>query len=99
VIDPLLEKVIRPSVAARYYPLDERGRKVHVSTVYRHMTAGVRGVLLESIRTPKRCTSREAVARFFARLSARPATKEQAHPAVPRDCDSRIEEELDRLGL
>jgi hypothetical protein len=97
MIDPLEEQVILPRVAADCYPRDERGRKVHVSMIYRHMTVGVRGVVLESIRTPRLATSREAIARFFASLSMRPAPMEQVKHVL--DHDRRIEQELDQLGL
>jgi hypothetical protein len=61
------------------------------------MKRGCRGVVLESIKTPKLATSRQAVARFIRRLS------EQGEPANPsvnlataRERDRRhVEQELD----
>jgi len=100
VIDALNEEVISPKEATRYYPRDNLGRKVHVSTVYRHATVGVRGILLESIRTPRMCTSKEAIARFFQRLSERTNTDAPARPVVNQQRhEKQIEAELDRLGL
>ncbi len=98
MIDPLTEELITPTEATRYYPRDHCGRKPHVSTVFRHMKSGVRGVVLESIRAPKRCTSREAIARFFGRLSEQTGQEPARTPAA-RVPDRRVEEELDRLGL
>jgi len=98
LIDPLSE-VVTPREATRYYPRDHRGRKVHVSTVFRHMKVGVRGVLLESIRTPRLCTSKEAIARFFRKLSEGPGSDSRAKPVVDRVSDCRVEAELDRLGI
>jgi Protein of unknown function (DUF1580) len=51
-------------------PPRRRGRNAHVSSVYRWSTVGCRGVVLESLQVGgTRCTSREALQRFFERLS------------------------------
>src|SRR5262245_12375645 len=64
------ETILPPAEAARELPRRRRGRKPHVSTLYRWMTSGCRGVVLESIQVGgTRCTSREALQRFFERLS------------------------------
>jgi hypothetical protein len=64
------ETIIPPAEAAKELPRRRRGRKTHVSTVYRWMTSGCRGIVLESIQVGgTRCTSREALQRFFERLS------------------------------
>ena len=58
------------------------GPEDHVSTLYRWATAGCRGVVLESIQVGgTRCTSREALQRFFERLSqpARPGPLAEAN--------------------
>jgi len=99
VIDPLTEQIITPREATRLYPRDHRGRKVHVATVYRHLGAGVRGIILESLRTPRLCTSKEAVSRFFRSLSERSVSIAPATQVVKQMTDRRIDEELDRLGL
>lgn len=101
MIDPLVEDLITPAEAADLYPKGRGGRKVHVAVVYRHMGPGVRGVVLESVRTPRLATSRQAVARFFRRLSEvrRPPTL--ANPADPARGQAvrAVEQELDRLGF
>jgi hypothetical protein len=64
------ETIIPPLKATDDVPRRRRGRKAHVSTIYRWMTAGCRGIVLESIQVGGTlCTSREALQRFFERLS------------------------------
>ena len=47
-----------------------RGRKAHISKLYRWATIGCRGVRLEYVQCGgTRCTSRAALARFFERLT------------------------------
>ena len=70
MIDPNSESVISLSEAARHLPRRRGGKKPHISCLYRWTTAGCRGVVLESIQVgATRCTSREALARFFRRLT------------------------------
>src|SRR4051812_6611550 len=101
MIDPLKEDLIWPTEATKLYPRGPGGKKRHVSQVYRDMKVGHRGIVLESIRTPKLATSREAVARFFHRLTeasgpAQPAPRSQAGR---ERSDRDVERELDRLGF
>jgi Protein of unknown function (DUF1580) len=70
VIDTTAETIVSLAQAAEELPRRRRGRKAHVSTLYRWATAGCRGVVLESIQIgATRCTSREALQRFYERLS------------------------------
>src|SRR5262245_49458970 len=70
MIDSQSEDVITLGQAADDLPRRRRGRKTHVSTLYRWATVGCRGVVLETIQVgATRCTSREALQRFFERLS------------------------------
>src|SRR3954451_22020866 len=70
MIDSTAETLLSLAQAAEELPRRRRGRKTHVSTLYRWATAGCRGVLLETIQVgATRCTSREALQRFFERLS------------------------------
>jgi hypothetical protein len=56
--------------AAAIVPRRRGRRKTHVSTFYRWSTIGCRGIVLETIQIGgTRCTSREALQRFFERLS------------------------------
>jgi hypothetical protein len=71
LIDSTLEELITLLQAAAELPHRRRGRKTHVSTVYRWGTDGCRGVILETLQCgATRCTSREALQRFFERLSS-----------------------------
>jgi hypothetical protein len=83
------ETIISFADAAKSLPRRRQGRKIHVSTFYRWATIGCRGVVLETIQIGgSRCTSLEAMDRFFQRLSeshqARPAGAGQPGPGTGR---------------
>ena len=100
MIDPTKEELITPNEATRYYPRSARGKKVHISKVYRDMQVGHQGLKLESIRTPRLATSREAVSRFFHRLSGKPGKEASKTQKSNRYGEERqVEQELDRLGI
>jgi hypothetical protein len=100
LIDPLYEELITPREATRYYPRNSRGRKVHVAKVYRDMQVGKHGVKLECLRTPRLVTSKEAIARFFKRLSIGAQPDLRVPTGLKRSRDGeRIERELDRIGI
>lgn len=78
-IDPIREQLISLKEAAKLFPKNARGKHPHISCIYRYTTTGCRGVVLESIQAGSvRSTSREAVARFFERL-----TNEARTPVTP----------------
>jgi len=94
-IDTNLEKLISLRSAAQLLPERRRGKKPHISCLYRWTTTGCRGVILESVMVGgTRCTSREALARFIARLSA--AGTSVASNPIP---DGQVERELDAAGI
>ena len=101
MIDPLVEDIISPGEATRMFARSTCGKYPHVSFVYRAMKSGCRGVLLESIKTPKLATSRQAVARFFAQLSdAGPTPVDPVRRNADRERASRdVERELDHIGI
>lgn len=81
MIDSGSESLLTLAQAAEQLPRRRRGRKTHVSTLYRWTTAGCRGVRLDTIQVgATRCTSREALQRFFERLSQRPNSDDHAQP-------------------
>ena len=103
MIDFTSEAILTLTQAADDLPRRRRGRKTHVSTLYRWATAGCRGVRLETIQVgATRCTSREALQRFFERLSAE-APVESA-PGVMRSVCRRTRQseaagrKLEQLG-
>jgi hypothetical protein len=70
MIDSTSETLISLADAAKAVPRRRRGRKTHLSTIYRWATVGVRGVVLETLQCGgSRVTSREALQRFYERLS------------------------------
>jgi hypothetical protein len=81
MIDTTAETILSLSQAADELPRRRRGRKTHVSTLYRWATSGCRGVRLETIQVgATRCTSREAIQRFCERLSQSGDGADQAPP-------------------
>jgi len=100
MIDPNTETLISLTEAARILPARRRGKKPHVSCIYRWTTAGCKGVILESLQCGgTRVTSREALARFFERLTGVP----EAIPVVPsralRAAVAAAERQLDAAGI
>jgi hypothetical protein len=70
MIDSTTETLISLTEAAKTVPRRRRGRKTHLSTLYRWATIGVRGIVLETLQCGgSRVTSREALQRFFETLS------------------------------
>lgn len=71
MIDILREDVISLPVAASLLPARRGGKRPHISCLYRWTLHGCRGVVLDSVQIGgTRCTSREALHRFVAELSA-----------------------------
>ena len=84
MIDPNQETLLSLTQTAKELPVRRGGKRAHVSCVYRWTKAGCKGVILESIQVGgTRCTSREALARFFDRLTDRQSvsvpTSSKAH--------------------
>ena len=70
MIDSSTETLISLTEAAKGLPRRRRGKRPHVSTLYRWSTAGCKGVVLETIQIGgTRCTSKESLSRFFRRLT------------------------------
>lgn len=79
MIDMKTEAVVTFAQAADELPRRRRGRKCSASTLYRWSTIGCRGIRLETIQVGgTRCTSREALQRFFDAL----APDAKADPSV-----------------
>lgn len=90
MIDSTLETVFPLAEAPEYLPRRRRGRKVHISTLHRWATSGCRGVVLEVISVgATKCTSREALQRFFERLTTRSGGVASAAPAPLRSAAKR----------
>ena len=92
----LSEQVVSIAETPKRIPPMKGGRRVHISTVYRWALRGVRGVVLETIMIGgRRCTSVEAMSRFFERLSNQSREGTESYKR-PRKVDrKRVEKELD----
>lgn len=90
------EKVLTFNAAAKMLPRRRRGKKTHVSTLYRWASRGIRNIRLETIQIGgTRCTSVEAIQRFFNAISNSP-------PPVRQNDKKRIaeaEHELKKDGF
>ncbi len=70
MIDVSTEEVVSLAEAASRLPRRRAGKKPHPCTLYRWTTGGLRGVRLESVQIGgTRCTSFEALTRFFGALT------------------------------
>src|SRR4051794_11026802 len=104
MIDVAVEDIFPLSDApdTRYIPR-KRGRKVHLATLYRWASRGIRGVKLEVIRVGgATCTSGEALQRFFNRLTEAEADPDRQAPRTSAARTRAVEQadrELDRLGV
>ena len=104
-IDPWRDSILTFPQAARLVPKIHRGKSTHLSTIHRWVQRGVGGVHLETISIGgSRCTSREALERFFSLITAKKnrggtcePTRTEAESARRRA--GQIEVELDQLGF
>ena len=76
--------------AARLLPSSHSNKTVHISTLHRWSTHGIRGVRLETIKVGgARKTSREAIQRFVEALSASDSNAQRS----PRRRDAPAQED------
>ncbi len=100
MIDVSTEQLVSLSEAARMLPGRRCGKRPHVSCLYRWTIGGCRGVVLESIQVgATRCTSREALGRFFARLSGHTEPTPAATTRQRRREIAAAERILDEAGI
>jgi hypothetical protein len=93
-INTRIEELISLADAARLLPARRRGKKPHISCLYRWTTTGCRGVVLESVMVGgTRCTSREALTRFIAALSCRDFAREQTFQGGVEQLEQGLDEE------
>jgi hypothetical protein len=91
MIDTATEHLLTLSQAARSLPNRRGKRGVNVSTVWRWMQRGIRGVRLDSsLIGGIRYTSQEALERFFSAVTAA-ANGEQVAPLTSRQRERRIQ--------
>ena len=100
MIDPSSEKLISLKEAAKGLPGRRMGKRPHVSCIYRWTVAGCRGIVLESIQVGgTRCTSLEAISRFFRSLTEAASNGQPVKPKCEGDRVTKAESELDRFGI
>ena len=101
MIDLEHESLISLAEAATLLPRRRKGKKPHISCLYRWASRGLRGVRLETVQIGgTRCTSREALARFFASLTEGcNQPKESRSPTARQRAARQAERELEKLGL
>ena len=92
------EAVISIREALRHLPRRPTGKRVHISAVYRWVSRGVRGIILESIRIGGTTyTSIEALQRFADRLSERDSTLPPSAHSTTRSRQKQIDAAEQRL--
>jgi len=104
MIDLSTETVVCPADAAKTLPCRRSGKRCNVATIYRWMTNGVRGIKLESICVgASRCTSKEALQRFFDALTAQadgqPVQQPQRLTKSRRKQIEAAEKRLEKAGV
>jgi hypothetical protein len=84
MIDQNTEKLLTPVEAAKFAGNSGRGgTHPNKATMYRWMTSGYKGILLETVQVPGGLrTSREALQRFFERITAAKNAARAAFDAV-----------------
>lgn len=102
-IDSTQEHLITLPEAADLIPR-RKGKKVHIGTLYRWTTTGYRGVILESVQVGRtRCTSREALDRFFHACARRthvpPNTAARRSPSQRDAAARQAEHVLEMMGV
>jgi hypothetical protein len=107
MIDLKTETPLSLAQAAKLIPPTRQDKPVHVSTLVRWILHGVRGVQLEAVRVGGRwITSREALERFSAALTAkhisppnRTTTTSRQDSARHQRQQERVEQQLAALGV
>jgi hypothetical protein len=85
MIDIALEQVVSLTSATKLLPQRRKGARPNVATLYRWAQQGVRSIRLETIMVGgTRCTSTEALQRFFDAITAACEPAAPPLPAKPR---------------
>ena len=94
------EQVISLAEATRLLPRQVNGKKVHVSTLHRWCSRGLRGVRLESLKLGGRVvTSVEALQRFAERCSSVGPEHRSSPNKQSQQAFERAETELEDAGI
>ncbi|MCH8146942.1 MAG: DUF1580 domain-containing protein [Planctomycetes bacterium] len=100
MINVASERTLSLTEAAKQLPRRRAGKPTHVATVYRWGSRGLRGVRLETIQIGgTRCTSVEALQRFFDRLSTDQLTEQSLTHEGRRQLVSQAAARLRERGV
>ena len=97
----LKEELLSLPAAAGILPRRRGGKKVHTATLYRWTTTGLKGVVLESLQVGgTRCTSQQALQRFFDQLNPLPTSHRSPECRSQKSKQAMlVEKQLDDLGV
>ena len=99
-IDISTEAVVTLTEATHHLPRRRRGKRPAVSTLFRWAQKGVRGIRLETLQVGgTKCTSIEALQRFFEALTDIDSPPPRRSLSQRRRAAERAERELAREGL
>ncbi len=104
MIDISQEETFSLTEAAKQLPCRRKGKRPNVATLYRWSATGCRGIRLETINIgATRCTSMEALQRFFDALTAqaehRPVPQPPRLTATRRKQIEAAERRLAKAGV
>jgi hypothetical protein len=95
-IDIKTEELRSLTQAAGKLRIRREGKQPHVATLYRWATVGLHDVVLETVQVGgTRCTSLEALQRFFERLAA----EKSSATSTTTSSNPDVEAALDREGI
>jgi hypothetical protein len=94
-IDPINDRLLPLREAAGLFPRRRMGTKVNIATLWRWMTTGARGVVLETVRVGNQNYTTEQAVRDFIATQSRPMATPAPHCSHATNAMTR----LDRLGL
>ena len=94
-IDPINDRLLPLREAADLFPRRRMGAKVNVATLWRWMTRGARGVVLETVRVGNQNYTTEQAVREFIVAQSRPKATIRLNPSHAASAIKRLE----KLGL
>ncbi len=99
MIDIAQEQVVSLTEACPFVPRRRKGKRPDVATLYRWAQKGIRGIRLEILQVGRtKCTSLEALQRFFERLTD-PNVEPAASTPKARAKQAAAEQELAEAGI
>ena len=100
MVDLTSEEIVTLREVVRILPRQPNGKALHISTLYRWCSRGLRGVQLESLRLGGRVvTSIEALQRFAERCSTAESTAGSSTTQRRKREIERAEAALNKAGI